>query len=425
MIDSVLQFGRQTFSSLVVRNYRIYFIGQAISMGGSWMQTVALGWLVLVISGSGVQLGSVVAMQFIPILLFGAWGGVMVDRYHKLRFLYWTNTAFLVLVGTITVLIYTESVSLWMLYVFAFAFGMVRVFDNPLRQAFVSEMVGTEHVRNAVSLNAIANNSMRAIGPSIAGIIIASTSIALCFLLNALTYVAVLIMLTRIRREQLHSAYTSEKKSGQLMEGLRYVLATPVIRNTLIMMGVIGTFAYEFQVSLPLLASNTFASDATGYAALLTAMGIGSGVGGLYAASRKSVDPQLLIVYAFLFGVSIIVTALMPTLAFATIGMLAVGLFSINLLTMGNSMIQLESTPQMRGRVLALWSVAMIGSTTIGGPIVGSIGEHAGPRWGLALGGIATLIVAAVFTHRLWKERRLKEDIPAAVPDSFETSVQS
>lgn len=389
------------------------------------MQTVALGWLVLVISGSGVQLGSVVAMQFVPIFLLGAWGGVIVDRYNKLRLLYWTNAAFLVLVSTVTVLIYTDTIELWMLYIFACAFGLIRVFDNPLRQTFVSEMVGAEHLRNAVSLNATSNNVMRAVGPSIAGIIIASTSIALCFWVNALSYAVVMLMLTRIRKNELHASHTTPKKPGQLFEGFRYVLATPVIRNTLLMMAVIGTFAYEFQVSLPLLANGTFNSDASGYAALLTAMGIGSGFGGLYAAGRKSVDPQLLILFAFLFGASIIVTSLMPTLAFATLAMVLVGLFSINLITMGNSMVQLESVPEMRGRVMALWSVAMIGSTTIGGPIVGAIGEHIGPRWGLAMGGIATLLIAAYAALTLWREKRLLEEVPATPPGSFESSVQS
>ncbi len=424
-MDVMREFGRQTFSSLAIRNYRLYFIGQSISQCGSWMQTVALGWLVLVITGSGVQLGSVIAMQFIPIFFLGAWGGVIVDRFHKLHMLYWTNGAFFVLVSAITILIFAGAIQLWMLYVFAFAFGMIRVFDNPLRQTFVSEMVGSQNIRNAVSLNATANNVMRAVGPSVAGIIIAGTSIAFCFLVNALSYAAVIIMLSRIRTEELQPSTTTPKKPGQLMEGFRYVLATPVIRDTLLMMAVIGTFAYEFQVSLPLLANYTFHSGATGYAALLTAMGIGSGIGGLYAAGRTSVAPHHLTLFAFLFGSSIIATALMPTLATAAAAMVLVGLFSINLISLGNTMVQLASAAQMRGRVMALWSVAMIGSTTIGGPIVGAVGQHIGARWGLALGGIATVLVAAFSAHTIRAQKRMETAAAVLERDAHEASAQS
>jgi len=347
------------------------------------------------------------------------------DRYDKLTFLYWTNAAFLILVASVTALIFLDAIQLWMLYVFAAAFGMIRVFDNPLRQTFVSEMVGPDNIRNAVSLNATENNVMRAVGPSIAGIIIASTSIAFCFLINALSYVAVMIMLTRIRRSELQPSTTTPKKPGQLAEGFRYVLATPVIRDTLLMMAVIGTFAYEFQVSLPLLASVTFQSDASGYAALLTAMGIGSGIGGLYAASRKTIEHGHLALFALLFGVSIIVTAFMPTLAFATLAMVLVGLFSINVITLGNTMVQLASVPEMRGRVLALWSVAMIGSTTIGGPIVGAVGQHVGARWGLALGGIATVLVACTAAYTLRQRRLLAVQSGSLLLGAHESNVQS
>ncbi len=390
------QFGHRTFASLKVRNYRLYFFGHIISQGGSWMQTVALGWLVLSLTGSGVQLGTVTAIQFVPMLFLGAWGGVIVDRFSKLRLLYWTNTSFLVLVSIISVLVFAHAIQLWMLYLFAFALGLVRVLDNPARQTFVSEMVGEAHLKNAISLNSIGNNIMRAVGPSIAGVLIVSTSIAFCFFVNALSYVAVLFMLRKIRTNELESSVRLEKKSGQMMEGFRYVLETPVIRNTLIMMAAIGTFAYEFQVSLPLFARNTFSGDATSYAALLAAMGIGSVVGGLYAAGRHTIVPRQLFVFALLFGTSIIATSLAPSLPYAIFGMLFIGLFSINLISIGNTMVQLESAAHMRGRVMALWSVAMIGSTTIGGPIVGTVGQFMGARWGLALGGIATLLAAGI-----------------------------
>lgn len=402
-MHTITQFGHRTFASLKVRNYRLYFFGHIVSQGGSWMQTVALGWLVLSLTGSGVQLGTVTAMQFVPMLFLGPWGGVIVDRFSKLRLLYWTNTSFLVLVSIISVLIFAEAIQLWMLYLFAFALGLVRVLDNPARQTFVSEMVGEAHLKNAISLNSIGNNIMRAVGPSIAGILIVSTGIAFCFFVNALSYLAVLFMLRKMRTDELEPSHKLEKKSGQMMEGFRYVFGTPVIRNTLIMMAVIGTFAYEFQVSLPLLARDTFSGDATSYAALLVAMGVGSVVGGLYAAGRHTIVPRQLFIFAFLFGASIIATSLAPSLSFAVFGMFFVGLFSINLISIGNTMVQLESAAPMRGRVMALWSVAMIGSTTIGGPIIGAVGQFMGARWGLALGGVATILAAGIASFSVLK----------------------
>src|SRR3989338_5875399 len=191
----IRKFGHDTFASLKIRNYRLYFIGQAISMSGTWMQTVALGWLVLQLTHSGSQLGLVVGIQFVPILLFGAWGGVIVDRFDKRTLLVWTQITFMVLVSILSFLVFTDMVQLWMLYIFAFIFGTVRVIDNPSRQTFVSEIVGGEHLKNAISLNATENNLARAIGPSIAGILIATTGIAFCFLINAISYAAVILML--------------------------------------------------------------------------------------------------------------------------------------------------------------------------------------------------------------------------------------
>ena len=413
-MEAIRKFGNQTFASLKIRNYRLYFIGRGISMCGSWMQVVALGWLVLQLSGSGTQLGIVLALQFLPILILGPWGGVIVDRLDKRSLIGWTQSTLGVFAIFISILVFTETMQMWMLYIVALAHGAVRVFDEPARQTFVSEMVDEAHVKNAVSLNATENNLARVIGPSIAGILIAGVGIAFCFLINGLSYIAVVLMLYMMRKKELRTELPVEKKSGQLMEGFRYVMATPVIRNTLLMMSFIGTFAYEFQVSLPILAKNTFGGDAASYAALMTAMGIGASVGGLYAASRHKIAPHHLVIFAMLFGISIVGVAFMPTLPLAVFSMFFVGLFSINVTSLGQTMVQLETVYEMRGRVMALWGVAMVGSTAIGGPIIGFIGEHAGGRWGLAVGGIITILTAGFAIFTLLKNDKTQE-IPETV----------
>ncbi len=404
-MSPIQKFANNTFSSLKIRNFRLYFIGHVFSQSGSWMQTVALGWLVLLLTKSGTQLGLVVALQFVPLLIFGPWGGLIADRHSKRKILYFTQASFAILVFLISILVYTDTVAIWMLYIFSLGLGIVRIFDNPARQTFVSELVDSANVRNAVSLNSTAGNSARAIGPSIGGILIASVGIAACFLFNALSYLVTIFMLTKMREEEFVTAPRQEKAKGQLTEGFAYIMATPLIRNTLIMMAFIGTFAYEFQVSLPLMAERVFHGDAGSYALLLSTFGVGAVVGGLFAAGRKEIIPSHLTDLAIVFGICIIGTALMPTIEYATVGMFFVGFVSINLTALGNTMLQLESLPHMRGRVLSLWSMAMIGSTAVGGPIVGIIGQYFGGRWALGIGGIVAILVALYISRTLIKDR--------------------
>lgn len=413
-MDRIRRFGRVTFSSLAIRNYRLYSIGQAVSLSGTWMQTVALGWLVLVITGSGTQLGVVVALQFVPMLVLGPWGGLVADRYNKRHVLYCTQLTFFILTLGFSVLIMAGMVTLPVLYIFATLFGVVRLFDNPARQTFVVELVGQEHLKNAISLNATVNNLARAVGPSIAGVLIAGMGIAFCFLFNALTYLVALATLWRMRGASLHNVPPKQKQRGQVREGLRYVWSVPLIRNTLLMMAVIGTFVFEFQISLALLAHDVFWGDAKSYALLLAAMGAGSVVGGLFAAGRHTVAPRHLTVFMGLFGASLLVVALMPTLLLAAVGMVVVGFFSINVTSLGNTMLQLESAPHMRGRVMALWGMAMMGSTPIGGPIIGFVGEVAGGRWALGVGGIAAVLTAA-FALVVLRPKAVPEVVPPGV----------
>ena len=400
-MTALKQFSEQTFSSLKIRNYRFYFIGQAFSHAGNWMQVVGLGWLVLQLTGSGAALGTVLAFRFMPMLLGGPFAGIIVDRFDKRHILYATQSGFAVVSLALGLLVYTDLIQVWMLYISAVTYGLIDVIDNPTRQTFVHEMVGPTNLRNAVTLNSTEANLARAIGPMIAGSLIVTVGIAFCFLVNAASFLALITAVALMNEKELHREAKGEKARGHLLESTSYAASVPVIRTVLIAMAVIGTLAYEFQVSLPLLAQTTFAGAAADYAALLSAMGAGSVAGGLFAASREKVAPHEFVASAFLFGFSIFATAIMPTLSLATVGMVFVGFFSINLTSLGNTMIQLAAAPHMRGRVMSLWSMAMFGSTLIGGPIIGLTGEYIGPRWGLAIGGVAAMGAAGYAARTL------------------------
>ncbi len=402
--NSLRRISHETFSSLHIRNYRLYYLGQIISTSGTFMQMVAQAWLVLKLTNSGAALGIATALQFLPILFFSPFGGVIADRVSKRKILFFTQSIAGILAIILGVMVATNLVQLWMVYLLAFALGIVNVFDNPTRQTFYMELVGPDHIRNAVTLYSTLVNLARIIGPAIAGALIAAVGLAPCFLINGFSYIAVVAMLALMHTDELLTTPPVPAAKGQIMEGFKYVFSTPVLRITLIMMAIIGTLTYEFQVSLPLIAQFTFKGDASSYAFLTAAMGFGAAIGGILFASRKGVAPYKLVSATLLFGVAILVAALMPSLLLTAAAMVLVGLCSINFSSLGNSILQLQSNPQMRGRVMALWSVAFLGSSTIGGPIVGWFAETAGPRWGLALGSLAALIAASLGAIYLHKE---------------------
>lgn len=384
----------KTFSSLKIRNYRLYFIGQAISLVGTWMQMIAQDWLVLKLTNSGTQLGAVAAVQFLPILILGPWGGVIADRYKKIRLLFFTQFASGILALILGILVVTNSVQLWMIYVLAATLGLVTVIDNPVRQTFVPEMVGKDQLANAVGLNSTEISVARALGPVVGGSIIALVGLGACFLLNAASYIAVLVVLFMMRQSELKVGPKIRRKKGQLKEGLAYVNASPVLKNTLLMMAIIGTLSYEFSVSLPLLAKFTFTGNAATYGLLVAATGFGSIIGGLLAASRKKISPRMVTQTALLFGLALTLAAWMPDLPLAFIALFFAGIFSVTFISMGNTTLQLESRPEMRGRVMSLWTMAFLGSTPVGGPIIGFVGEYWGPRWALTVGGLAAIFAA-------------------------------
>ena len=371
------------FAALTVTNFRLYLAGQAISLPGTWMQTVAQSWLVLQLTGSGAMLGLGAAAQFLPVLLLGPYGGLVADRVNKRRLLLATQSTLGLLALTLGLLTVTHLVRLWMVYAVAVALGTVNSVDQPTRQTFIPEIVGRDRLQNAVSLNSVLTNASRAIGPAVAGILIATTGVGVCFLANAASFGAVLAALARIRPRELHPAAPAGRQTGQLCQGLRNVRSAPGLLVPLLMMALVGTLAYEFPVSLPVVARVTLHGGATTYGFLTAAMGVGAVAGGLAIAglARAGLLPYTLAAAGF--GAAMAAAALVPSLPGELIALAVTGFFSTAFMATGNTTLQLTADPQFRGRVMALWSVTFTGSTPIGGHIVGVTADSLGPRYGL------------------------------------------
>lgn len=344
------------------------------------------------------------ALQFLPMLVIGPWGGVIADRWPKRRLLFITHSVAGGLALLLGVLVQGGLIQLWMVYALALGFGLTSAFDTPARQAFVMEMVGRDNVSNAVSLNATLVNMARIVGPAIAGVLIAGFGLAPCFFINAVTFGAVLIALVRMDSRQLFSAPLGAKLKGQLRAGFSYIRQTPVIRNLLLMMLVVGTFTIEFIVVLPLLARITFHGDARLYAAFTAVMSAGSVVGGLLVANLSHERKvRSAVRSALALGATVLLLAITPSVSLALVALFLVGMSLISFTATGNAVLQLASSPQMRGRVMALWVVGFLGTTPIGGPIIGYISQHTSPRWGLAVGGVAAVVAGLYGLATIYK----------------------
>jgi MFS family permease len=394
----------RTFSSLSIRNYRYYFAGQSLSLIGTWMQSVTQTWLVYAWTHSGFDVGLVVALQTLPILFLGPFGGAIADRFGKYNTLFKTQAFAGVQALVLAGLDLSGHLQLWEIYVMAVALGLVNMVDNPTRQTFIVEMVGRDQLANAVTLNSVMVNMARAIGPAIAGVLIATVGSGWSFLANGVSFAFVLASLWAMNPDELTPAPPSARLRGQLREGFRYVGSTPLVRDALIMMAVIGCLTYEFQTTLPLMAGGPFHGDSRTYGFLTAFMGVGAVVGGLIAAGRPpavGAQTRRLVITAALFGVAVLAAAFAPSLYFEEVLLLFVGAGSVTFLALGNATLQLNSDPSMRGRVMSLWSVAFLGSTPVGGPLVGFVGGAVGARYGLGIGGVAALAAAAYGWSRL------------------------
>ncbi len=412
---------RRTFRALSVRNYRLYFTGQVVSSTGTWMHTVALGLLVLSsrLHGNGLNVGVVTALQFLPILLLGTWGGLIVDRIEKRRILYVTQSAAGLLALALGLIVAFNAVTMWEVYVIAGLFGVVNLFDNPARQTFVQEMVGRDLMSNAISLNSVVMNAARVVGPAIGGVLIYTVGIEACFLINAASYAAVLVALVRMRRSELHPAPIVERARGQVREGFRYVRSVPGLRRPLLAMAVVGIFAFNFVTTLPLLAEHTFHGGAGTYSAFTAAMGAGSVIGGLLVAHRSRPSEALLSAVGLAFGVMMLLVAVSPTEVVVLAALFGMGICSLAFVSTANSTMQLGSEATMRGRVMALFAMAFLGSTPLGGPLVGWISDASTPRVAILVGAVAAIGSGLVLGVSVRAARR-RPGPPSTVTSSSE-----
>jgi MFS family permease len=410
---------RRTFRSLRVRNYRLFFFGQLISVTGTWMQQVGQDWLVLRLTNRPLPLGITLALQFAPMLVLGAWAGVVADRLDKRRMLLATQAAMASLALVLGVLTATGAVRLWMLYVLALLLGCATAFDMPTRQAFVSEMVGADRVANAIGLNSAVFNSARVVGPAVAGVLIAAVGIAPAFLINAVSYLAVIAGLLAMDPDRLHRLPSVDRAKGQVRAGLRYVWADPVLRSTIALVAVVGVLGLNYRVALPLLARFTFGGGAGAYGALASIMAAGSVVGALAAARRGRPSRRLLLGSVVAFGLLSLVAAAAPTLTVEAIVLAPLGLASITFLATANSTLQLASSPGMRGRVMALYGLVFLGSTPLGGLLGGWMAGQFGPRSILLLSGVSSLAAALV---ALLPRRRPAAAATLAVEDAHDAA---
>jgi MFS family permease len=384
------------FAALSVPNFRRYVSGQSLSLIGTWVETVAQALLVLRLTHSGTVLGLTTAARYAPILVLSPYAGLVVDRYPKRRVLLGTQIGLGLVSAVLGIVVLTGHVRLWQVVVLALLFGTFSAVDNPARQAFVPEVVGRALVRNAVTLNSTSVNVARVVGPTVAALVVSTIGIGWCFVVNAVSFVFVIASLLSLDVRSLHPVAPAPRRRGQLREALRYVARVPAIARPLLMMALIGTFTFEFEVSLPLLATTTFHGTAATYSWLLGAFGTGAVAGGLYAARWARTGVTRLTWAALAYAVAVGLLAVAPTLLTAVAACVLAGAATVAFLTTGNSTIQLASDPAYRGRVTALWSMALVGSTPIGSPVIGGISDAVGPRYALALGAAACLAAAAI-----------------------------
>ncbi|MEV0466828.1 MFS transporter [Nocardia tengchongensis] len=383
-----------TFGSLRIRNYRLFFTGQVISNVGTWMQRIAQDWLVLTLTGSAAAVGITTALQFLPMLVFGLYGGVLVDRLPKRPLLVFTQSAMGATGLALGVLTLTGEVRVWHVYATAFVLGLVTVVDNPARQTFVSEMVGPDQLSNAVSLNSANFQSARLVGPAVAGVLIGAVGSGYAFVFNGLSFVAPIAALLLMRTSELRQVERTPRGRGQLREGLRYVAGRPELLWPIVLVGFIGTFGFNFAIWLTAFTHTVFHSGAQTYGLLNALLAAGSLAGALLAARRATSRLRMLVAAALVFGLLEIVAAVTPSFWLFAFLLIPIGMFGLTVNVTANSSIQMATDPAMRGRVMALFMMVFTGGTPIGAPLVGWITDTYGPRVGFAAGGAVSALAA-------------------------------
>ncbi|WP_084219367.1 MFS transporter [Spirillospora albida] len=403
------------FRSLRNRNYRLFAAGQVVSNTGTWMQRVAQDWLVLELAhGSGTALGVTTGLQFLPLLLFGLWGGVIADRYPKRRVLVLAQTAMGVLALVLGLLAITGTAQVWHVYVLAFGLGLATVVDNPTRQSFVIEMVGRRDLPNAIALNSATFNGARLLGPAVAGVLIALVGTGPVFLLNAASFGAVLFGLYAMRADELHPAEPVKRAKGQLREGLRYVKGRRDLLLVLVMVGFIAMFGMNFQMTTALVAREVFRTGASSFGLASSMLALGALTGALLAA-RRATRPRLrlLMAAALVFGILEVATGLMPTFTSFLVLLVPTGIALMTFTTAANATMQLGVAPEMRGRVMGLYMFVFLGTNPLGAPLVGWLSEEFGPRFAIVAGGLVTVVMTLVVAAFTAGARR-REGVPDA-----------
>lgn len=382
----------RTFGSLRNKNFRVFFIGQAVSQIGTWLQLIAQALLVLDLTDSGISLGLVTACQFAPILVLGSWAGVVVDRVDKRRLMLITQTSMMLSALALGVLVITDNATVELIYLLAALTGLGNTFDNPARRVLVTELVPEADMANAMSLTSSLMTGARVIAPSIAALLIGTVGIGWCFIANSVSFMAVLIGLNQIDLSQLRPVERAVRAKGQVREGWRYVWADPDLRLVIVMMAVVATFSYNWNVLLPLMAERTFSGNESTYALITTVFGIGSLFGSLAVARRGPVDPEFLARCSLSFGVASMLIALAPNPLVAALTGAVAGGFGLAFLVGTTTCLQLRAQPIMRGRVMALYTVLLFGSTPFGGPLMGWLAELVGVRQTIGIGASAALL---------------------------------
>jgi MFS family permease len=397
------------FRSLRVRNYRLFSAGQAVSLTGTWMQRVAQDWLVLQLTNSGTALGIVTAIQFLPPLLLGLLGGAVADRADKRVVLLVTQSGLALAALTLGILDVTGVVALWHVYAMAGMVGVIAAFDTPARQAFVVEMVGRDDLVNAVGINSTIFNGGRILGPAIAGLMINAVGTGWAFIANAVSSVAVIAGLALMRKSELYPSPRVQRARGQLLATFGYVRRHADLMVPMVLVFIIGTFGFNFQVTTALLAKQVFHRSAAGYGLLSTALAIGACTGALVATMRRRRASNLYLVgIAVAFGVLELLSGLMPNFAVTALMLVPTGVLMLSFSTAANTCVQMGVAPTMRGRVMALYLMAFMGGTPIGAPVIGWTANHFGPRWGMIGGGLLCIAGSVLVAVLIARRRRLR-----------------
>ncbi|TSD49586.1 MFS transporter [Rhodococcus sp. KBS0724] len=396
VVDGIRGLQARTFASLSNPNFRLFMSGQSVSLTGNWMQTIAQSWLVLELTGSATAIGIVLALQTVPMLLLGPYGGVIADRFDRRTLMIGLQVTLGLLALVLGVLVVADVIALWHVYVIAGLFGLVQCFENPARQAFVAELVGHGDLRNAVSLNSTVGSVARAVGPALAGVTIAAGGLGICFLFNAVGYGAVVLSLVRLDVSALVAAPGAARVKRQMRDGLAYVRSETKLLAPLLMMALVGCLTYEFHVVFPIVATQTFGADAQMYGLMTAAMAIGAVGGGLLMAAWGRTGVMPLLASCTVFGLALVAAAASPTLWILLAVLVAVGMCSVSFAVTVSSSLQLEADPAMRGRVMSLWSAAFIGSSAVGAPIAGWVCQEWGGRAGLLLGAFTCFAATAL-----------------------------